>query len=241
MTTTNNSLDRQIILDTETTGLSYEKGDRLIEIGCLEMIDRRLTGEIFHCYLQPDKEVDPDAFRVHGISNEALKGQPRFKSVAQSFLDFVSGAELIIHNAPFDVGFLDNELALLDGNVPQLSAVATITDTLVMARKLHPGSRHNLDALVKRYNIKTGDRTLHGAVIDCEILASVYLAMTGGQKDLTLEADKPKKSAGLINLSTATTTTSKFPDLPVILASESELAAHQQICDAIGCDFTVTA
>lgn len=178
---------RQIVLDTETTGLEPAQGHRIIEIGCVELIDRRLTGNHFHQYLQPDREIDEGAIEVHGISNEQLKGKPRFSGIVAAYLDFIRGAELIIHNAPFDVGFINHELKLLNGNWQELGHYCTVLDTLMLARKLHPGQKNNLDALCKRYHIDNSQRTLHGALLDAEILADVYLAMTGGQASLLLD------------------------------------------------------
>ncbi|MDP2227130.1 MAG: DNA polymerase III subunit epsilon [Moraxellaceae bacterium] len=176
---------RQIVLDTETTGIDPSQGHRLIEIGCLEMVNRRLTGRSFHHYLNPEREVDPEAERVHGLSNAFLADKPLFASVADEFLAFVRGAELIIHNAPFDIGFLDHELKRLGGR-GQMADITTVLDTLVMARSRHPGQKNNLDALVRRYEVAQRDRAYHGALLDAEILADVYLAMTGGQVGLSL-------------------------------------------------------
>ena len=180
---------RQIVLDTETTGLEPSQGHRIIEIGCIEMIDRRVTNNHWHHYINPDREVDAGAFDVHGISNEFLQDKPRFHELVDSFLEYVDGAELIIHNAPFDVGFLNHEIALLDEPKPAIGDVCSVLDTLVMARQKHPGQKNNLDALCRRYEIDNSHRTLHGALLDSEILAEVYLLMTGGQTTLTLEAE----------------------------------------------------
>ncbi|MEJ2385595.1 MAG: DNA polymerase III subunit epsilon, partial [Xanthomonadales bacterium] len=176
---------RQIILDTETTGLEPAEGHRVIEIGCVELVDRRLSHNHYHQYLNPEREIEDGALEVHGISNEFLLDKPTFAEVADDFLDFVRGAELIIHNAPFDIGFLDNELALL-GRDDRMADHVTVLDTLELARDLHPGQRNSLDALCKRYEVDNSSRTLHGALLDSEILADVYLAMTGGQSDLGL-------------------------------------------------------
>lgn len=177
---------RQVVLDTETTGLEPQLGHRIIEIGAVEMIERRPTGRHFHVYINPEREVEQGAMEVHGISNDFLADKPRFAEVADDFLAFVRDSELLIHNAPFDVGFLDSELARLDTPV-QVEDVARITDTLVMARDLHPGQHNSLDALCRRYDVDNSNRTLHGALLDAEILAEVFLAMTGGQTDLGLE------------------------------------------------------
>jgi len=175
---------RQIVLDTETTGLSPEQGHRIIEIAGVEMIDRMLTGNHYHVYINPERDIDEAAIKVHGITLESLHGKPIFSDIAQECFEFFDGAELIIHNAPFDIGFLDHEFKWLKKNYPPLSKVCKITDTLAMAKKRHVGQRNNLDALCKRYNINNTNRALHGALIDAELLAFVYLAMTGGQNSL---------------------------------------------------------
>lgn len=213
---------RQIVLDTETTGIGPEHGHKIIEIGCVELIDRRLTGNHFHTYLNPQRPVDEGAFRVHGISTEFLQDKPLFKDVVEVFWRYIDGAELIIHNAPFDVGFLNAELS----NATWSSAiheVCRIIDTLVLAREKHPGQRNNLDALCKRYDIDNSNRQLHGALLDAEILAHVYLAMTGGQAQLFLDADinTGNLQAPIMVNHTPLTSTS-----PVYLASEEELAKH---------------
>ena len=184
---------RQIVLDTETTGLSVDEGHRVIEIGCLEIRDRRLTGQKFHRYLNPEREIDAGALEVHGISRAQLNDAPRFADVVVEFIEFVRGAELIIHNAPFDVGFIDGELGRLGSAWGRLADYCTVQDTLLMARELHPGQRNSLDALCKRYEIENAHRTLHGALLDAELLADVYLAMTGGQGALVLD---PQRAAG---------------------------------------------
>lgn len=177
---------RQVVLDTETTGLEPEQGHRIIEVGCVELVDRRLTHRHFHQYLQPDRDIDAAAEEVHGISSAFLADKPRFRDVVNDFLAFVEGAELIIHNAPFDVGFINHELKLLDDPLGPLSDRCTVLDTLAMARQRHPGQRNSLDALCKRYEVDNSQRELHGALLDAEILADVYLAMTGGQTSLEL-------------------------------------------------------
>jgi DNA polymerase-3 subunit epsilon len=180
---------RQILLDTETTGLEVSQGHRIIEIGCIELIDRRVTGNHWHYYFNPDREVDIGAFEVHGISNDFLQDKPRFTELAEDFHRYVEGAELVIHNAAFDVGFLNHELSLLESPLAPLEACCTVLDTLQLARQKHPGQKNNLDALCKRYDIDNSQRSLHGALLDARILADVYLAMTGGQTSLGLEAD----------------------------------------------------
>ena len=178
---------RQIVLDTETTGLEPEQGHRIIEIGCVELLDRRPSGRSFHQYLQPDREIDARAVEVHGITNAFLADKPRFADIAADLVEYLRGAELIIHNAPFDTGFLNAELARLGAEPVRIEACCTITDTLVLARKLHPGQRNSLDALCTRYRIDNSHREKHGALLDAEILADVYLAMTGGQATLSLD------------------------------------------------------
>jgi len=181
---------RQIVLDTETTGLEVGQGHRIIEIGCIELENRRVTGNHWHYYINPDRPVDSGAFEVHGISNEFLQDKHRFAELAEEFHSYVAGAELVIHNAPFDIGFLDNELALLEPPIGSLKESCSILDTLLLARQKHPGQKNNLDALCKRYGIDNSNRSLHGALLDARILADVYLAMTGGQTSLGLEAEQ---------------------------------------------------
>jgi DNA polymerase-3 subunit epsilon len=221
---------RQIVLDTETTGLEPAQGHRIIEIGCVELVERRLTGNNFHVYLQPDREIDAAAIEVHGITNEFLVDKPRFQDVAGEFADYLRDAEVIIHNAPFDVGFIDAEFARLPQGL-RMNALCHVTDTLVMARELHPGQRNSLDALCGRYDIDNAHRTKHGALLDSEILADVYLAMTGGQKALSLEAEEDESDAdevgGIRRLP------ADRPRLRVIGASATELAQHQARLDAI--------
>ena len=182
---------RQVVLDTETTGMNQAGGaiyldHKIIEIGCVEVINRRLTGRHFHVYINPGRLVDEEAFKVHGISDDYLRDKPSFKDVAQDFIEFIAGAELIIHNAPFDVGFMDYEFGLLNQGIAKTADMSGILDTLVMAKQMHPGQRNSLDALCKRYEIDNSSRDLHGALLDAEILCDVYLAMTGGQTKLNL-------------------------------------------------------
>lgn len=186
---------RQIVLDTETTGLEPEKGHRVIEIGALELSDRRSTGREFHVYINPERDIDEGALEVHGITREFLSDKPRFAEIAEEFLDFVAGAELVIHNAPFDMGFLDYELGMVDPQAPSFSAQMTVLDTLDLARDLHPGQKNNLDALCRRYGVDNSNRSLHGALLDAGILADVYLAMTGGQTDLGLSLESVAEDA----------------------------------------------
>ncbi len=181
---------RQIVLDTETTGLEVSQGHRIIEIGCIELVNRRVTGNHWHYYVNPDRAVDSGAYEVHGISSEFLQDKPRFSELAEEFHSYVAGAELVIHNAPFDVGFLNNEFALLESPLVPLEESCGILDTLLLARQKHPGQKNNLDALCKRYGIDNSNRSLHGALLDARILADVYLAMTGGQTSLGLDAEQ---------------------------------------------------
>ncbi len=217
---------RQIVLDTETTGLDPAQGHRIIEIGCVELVNRRLTGRHFHEYLQPDREIDSGAVEVHGITNQFLADKPRFADVVTAMLDFVRGAELIIHNAPFDVGFLNHELAALQDQ-GQVADYCAVLDTLELARRLHPGQRNSLDALCKRYGIDNGQRTLHGALLDAEILADVYLAMTGGQVALLLETEE-RHSSGELGVATQARIAKDRPPLRVVRALDSEQAAHER-------------
>lgn len=180
---------RQIILDTETTGLETQQDHRIIEIGCVEMVDRRLTGNNFHQYLQPDRQIDAGAVSVHGITNEFLEDKPRFADIVEDLISYLRGAELVIHNAPFDVGFLNHELKRLQQQKPLIEEISSVVDTLVMARKKHPGKRNSLDALCDRYFIDNSRRDKHGALLDAEILSEVYLVMTGGQESLLLDGD----------------------------------------------------
>lgn len=179
---------RQIVLDTETTGLEVSQGHRIIEIGCVELVNRRVTGNDWHHYVNPEREIDSGAFEVHGLSREFLQDKPRFEELAQDFLDYVAGAELVIHNAAFDVGFLDFELSRLQPAPAPLAERCSVLDTLMLARQKHPGQKNSLDALCKRYEIDNSQRSLHGALLDARILADVYLAMTGGQTSLGLDA-----------------------------------------------------
>ncbi|MEN0044615.1 MAG: DNA polymerase III subunit epsilon, partial [Pseudomonadota bacterium] len=181
------SLPRLIVLDTETTGLDPTDDHRIIEIGCVEIVNRRLTGRTWHRYLNPDRRIDDGAIAVHGIRNEDLADQPRFPDVADEFLEFILGAELVIHNAPFDVGFLEHELKRMQHKRRRLDALCAITDSLKMARELHPGQRASLDALCRRYQVDNSSRELHGALLDARLLADVYLLMTGGQDSLLLD------------------------------------------------------
>ena len=221
---------RQIVLDTETTGLEPLQGHRIIEIGCVELNHRRKTERQFHYYLNPDREIEDGAYDVHGLSNEFLLDKPRFPDIAQEFIDFIRGCDLIIHNAPFDVAFLNAELERLGPQWGKVEDYCTVIDTLVMAREMHPGQKNNLDALCQRYKVDNSQRDLHGALLDAQILVDIYLAMSGGQTDLSLDdhcagtrtsAIKPRQ------LDPAR------PRLPVIQPTAEELAAHRKRLETI--------
>ena len=220
---------RQVILDTETTGLSTAQGHRIIEIGCIEMINRRLTGREYHRFVNPERSIDEGAERVHGISLADLEGQPRFADIAGEFLEFIAGSELVIHNAEFDVGFLEYELKLMQHEKGAITDHATVLDTLSLARKLHPGQRNSLDALCKRYEVDASRRDVHGALIDSELLARVYLAMTGGQSTLMLDEEKTDGATAI-----EAAASRQRPDgltLAVVRATSDELAAHEALLD----------
>jgi DNA polymerase III subunit epsilon len=220
---------RQIVLDTETTGLEPSEGHRIIEIGCLEIVNRRVTGERLHEYLQPDRDIDPRAIEVHGITDAFLRDKPRFADVVERFLDFVAGAELVIHNAPFDVGFINHELGLASVRVRRIEEVCSVLDTLKLARQMHPGSRNSLDALCKRYQVDASSRTLHGAVLDAELLADVYLAMTGGQVALGLESVRSASE----RVEVVRDTRRISAPLRVIAPSPEEEAAHLEMVNLL--------
>jgi len=218
---------RQIVLDTETTGLEVNQGHRIIEIGCVELLNRRVTGRHFHQYIQPERDIDAGAIEVHGITLDFLAGKPTFGEIADEFIDFIRGAELVIHNAPFDVGFIDAEFDRLESAAGHVGDLCGVVDTLQMARHKHPGQRNNLDALCQRYEIDNTSRSLHGALLDAEILAEVYLAMTGGQASLGLSAEStdsggsPSVDTGIRRLS------ARRRPLRVLKASELETARHE--------------
>ena len=220
---------RQIVLDTETTGLEPAEGHRIIEIGCYELIDRRPSGRVFHQYLYPDREIDEGALAVHGITLERLQNSPHFADVAGEFIDFIRDAELIIHNAPFDVGFINAELQRLGPPWQALESYCRVLDTLTLARELHPGQRNNLDALCKRYDVDNAGRQYHGALLDAQILAEVYLAMTGGQVTLLLDEQPTENGAGAV----AARQRKPRPPLKVLMPTDAELAAHRARLDAI--------
>lgn len=219
-----NPASRQIVLDTETTGINPKEGHRIIEIGCVEMVNRRFTHNRFHVYLNPDREIDAGAIEVHGITNEFLRDKPHFADIVADFLAFISGAELIIHNAPFDVGFINHELGLLGHSEQALNQHCTVFDTLAFARQKHPGARNSLDALCKRYGIDNSHRELHGALLDAEILADVYLLMTGGQSSLLDEHGDLDHAAEQI----VPTLPSERPALKIIACNEAEQAEHER-------------
>lgn len=222
---------RQVVLDTETTGIDPKQGHRIIEIGCVELINRRLTGRHYHVYIHPQREVEQEAIAVHGITNEFLQDKPKFAEIAQEFADFIQGAQLVIHNAPFDVGFMDHEFKLLpNAPVVDTASICSVLDTLTLAREMHPGQKNNLDALCKRYGIDNSHRELHGALLDAEILADVYLMMTGGQTDLNLggkNSEQHQRSEEIRRLP------ADRKRLKVIKASADELAQHEKRLDLV--------
>lgn len=227
---------RQIVLDTETTGLNPRSGDRIIEVGCVELIQRRLTGNNFHRYINPERDSEEGALAVHGLTTEFLNDKPKFADIAAELRDYLNGAEVIIHNAPFDVGFLNAEFKRLD--IPSLDQqVSAVVDTLVQAKEMHPGKRNSLDALCDRYGISNAHRTLHGALLDAELLAEVYLAMTRGQNSLSMD---------LIGEEAASDSISALANLPyaeviVLRASEEELAQHRLLLEGLGKEIRGTA
>ncbi|WP_076413736.1 DNA polymerase III subunit epsilon [Shewanella sp. UCD-KL12] len=227
------SSKRQIILDTETTGMNQGAGaiylgHRIIEIGCVEVVNRRLTGRHYHEYINPQQIIDEEAIEVHGITNEYVANKPKFAEVAQSFIEFIDGAEVVAHNASFDVSFMDHEFSLLQPRGPKTADICPILDTLEIAKFLHPGQKNNLDALCKRYGIDNSRRDLHGALLDAEILADVYLMMTGGQTKFNLSSDAASETAGgIIRLA------QDRAKLKVISASADELAKHEERLDLV--------
>ena len=233
---------RQVVLDTETTGLSTAQGHRIIEIGCIEMVNRRITGREFHRFLNPERDIDEGAEAVHGISREQLETEPYFRDIVDEFLDFIADSELIIHNADFDVGFLEHELALIKHPQPKLAEHCRVLDTLSLAREIHPGQRNSLDALCKRYEVDASKRDVHGALIDSELLARVYLAMTGGQSSLLLDEEEGNGStAPSANGDSSATGRAQAAfegrprawKLTVIEATPEELAAHDAMLEKI--------
>ncbi len=219
---------RQIVLDTETTGLNPRSGDRVIEVGCVELINRRLTGNNFHRYINPERDSEEGALAVHGLTTEFLSDKPKFAEIAAELRDYISGAEVIIHNAPFDVGFLDAEFARLD--IPRFADhVAKITDTLVQAKEMHPGKRNSLDSLCDRYGISNAHRALHGALLDAELLAEVYLAMTRGQNSLTIDLAITET----VLVAGEAAATLPIAEIMVLQATADELAEHEALLDRL--------
>ncbi|WGY47677.1 DNA polymerase III subunit epsilon [Vibrio sp. ABG19] len=236
MNTSNNSdYGRIVVLDTETTGMNLEggphyEGHRIIEIGAVEIINRKLTGRHFHVYLKPDREIQAEAVEVHGITDEFLVDKPEYKDVHDEFLDFIKGAQLVAHNAPFDVGFMDYEFSKLNASIGKTEQYCQITDTLAMAKKIFPGKRNNLDILCERYGIDNSHRTLHGALLDAEILADVYLLMTGGQTSLQFSAGSQENGAGGDNIKRVSESRKA---LKVLRATADEMQAHQERLDLV--------
>ncbi len=237
MNATGTGITRQIVLDTETTGMNklgiHYEGHKIIEIGAVEVVNRRLTGRHFHVYLKPDRLIDPEAYNIHGISDEFLADKPTFEQVADEFLEFIRGGELVIHNAPFDIGFMDYEFGKLNRGIGKTDTFCKVTDSLLMARKLFPGKRNSLDALCDRYLIDNTKRTLHGALLDSEILAEVYLAMTGGQTSMrfSMEGESGRRNAdGGENIQRVQRAQTQ---LKVIYASDEEMAAHEHRLDLV--------
>ncbi|MDM2994645.1 MULTISPECIES: DNA polymerase III subunit epsilon [unclassified Citrobacter] len=229
------AITRQIVLDTETTGMNqigaHYEGHKIIEIGAVEVVNRRLTGNNFHVYLKPDRLVDPDAFGVHGIADEFLLDKPVFADVVDDFLEYIRGAELVIHNASFDIGFMDYEFAKLSRGIPKTSEFCKITDSLALARRMFPGKRNSLDALCSRYEIDNSKRTLHGALLDAQILADVYLAMTGGQTSMAFSMEgETQQQQGEATIQRIVRQASK---LRVVLATDEELMAHESRLDLV--------
>lgn len=222
---------RIVVLDTETTGLNPQEGHRIIEIGCVELINRRATGNRFHVYVNPDRNIDQGAIEVHGITNQFLVDKPRFADILDDFIAFIKDAELVIHNAPFDVGFINYEFSRLSDKARVVDNYSTVFDTLAFARKKHPGQRNSLDALCKRYSIDNSHRDLHGALLDAEILADVFLLMTGGQASLLDEGEGAGQSSG--NSHKPKVLASNRPALTVVYCNEQELAEHQQRLEGI--------
>jgi DNA polymerase III subunit epsilon len=224
---------RQIVLDTETTGLETSQDHRIIEIGCVELVNRKLTGKHYHQYINPQRKVDEGAMQVHGITDEFLEDKPLFENIVDEFLAFVGDAELVIHNAPFDVGFINHELSKLAKYPKSIAGLCSIIDTLAVARNKHPGQRNNLDALCKRYAVDNSQRDLHGALLDAEILADVYLIITGGQVNLNIndQSSVDKGSSGMTSGIRRLSADRK--PLKVIKASDSELSSHQHKLDTI--------
>jgi len=235
MTAMSTAITRQIVLDTETTGMNqigaHYEGHKIIEIGAVEVINRRLTGNNFHVYLKPDRLVDPEAFGVHGIADEFLLDKPLFSDVADEFIDYIHGAELVIHNASFDIGFMDYEFSKLNRGIPKTDTFCKVTDSLAMARKMFPGKRNSLDALCSRYEIDNSKRTLHGALLDAQILADVFLMMTGGQTAMAFSVEGENQQAQ--GEATIQRVVRRANSLRVVLASDEEVMAHESRLDLV--------
>lgn len=235
MTAMSTAITRQIVLDTETTGMNqigaHYEGHKIIEIGAVEVINRRLTGNNFHVYLKPDRLVDPEAFGVHGIADEFLLDKPLFGDVADEFIDYIRGAELVIHNASFDIGFMDYEFSKLNRGIPKTDTFCKVTDSLAMARKMFPGKRNSLDALCSRYEIDNSKRTLHGALLDAQILADVFLMMTGGQTAMAFSVEGENQQAQ--GEATIQRVVRRANSLRVVLASDEEVMAHESRLDLV--------
>ena len=219
---------RQVILDTETTGLEWEEGHRIIEIGCLEIIERRVTKNRFHTFLNPNRDIDQGALEVHGIASESLAGKPVFLEIVDDLIDFIRGSELIMHNAQFDLGFLNYELSLLNTPVDRIQEICQILDTLQVARQLHPGQRNSLDALCKRYGVDNSHRIQHGAMLDAEILADVFLLMTGGQSEFKFDKIKTEKGIDKQKSNVDNDHVNDYSKLVVIQPAEEEIALHER-------------
>jgi len=221
---------RQIVLDTETTGIG--EGHKIVEIGCIELIDRKFTGRQYHQYVNPQRLVDPEAMEVHGITDEFLEDKPVFGQIANEFIEFISGGQLVIHNAPFDVGFMDREFGQLSG-YPKTTDICTVLDTLALARKIHPGQRNSLDALCRRYGIDNSHRELHGALLDSEILADVYLLMTGGQTNLILDSSTTSKTALTASTDKSIINADLASQLIILGMNEEEQTEHKNVLELL--------
>ena len=224
-------MSRQIILDTETTGISPAQGHRIIEVGCVEMINRQVTRNHFHQYINPEREIDQGAVKVHGLTTHFLSDKPTFDAILHDLLDFIRGADLVIHNAPFDIGFLNHELKLCGSKVCRVEEICTVTDTLVIARNKHPGQRNSLDALCQRYQVDNSNRDLHGALLDSELLAQVYLQLTGGQTQLFAEESSGSSTSPTVG--NVVRVDSQRESLVVLQPSEEELQAHREYLQKI--------
>lgn len=224
---------RQVVLDTETTGLEWDQGHRIIEIGCVELVGRRATQNRFHTFLNPGRNIDSAALEVHGIQSDSLLDKPKFNEVLGQLITFISGSELIIHNSSFDIGFLNHELSLIDSPISKIEEICSIQDTLQLARQLHPGQRNSLDALCKRYNVDSAHRVLHGALLDAELLADVFLLMTGGQSELAFVGTSEHEGQGQRD-NVPSNDHYQSNELSVIEAAEDELVLHQRWLEILG-------